>query len=98
MPWSWSPILGDFLDPPQIALLCQDCEGNIVSLNTNGSSYWGLQTGAGGVRVELLGLNAKGREQDVLKKEQNVQAPREKSPSISEIPKATENTRDVSGV
>lgn len=48
--------------------------------------------------MELLGLNAKGREQDVLKKEQNVQAPRKKSPSISEIPKATENTRDVSGV
>lgn len=82
----------------QIALLCRDCEGNIISLKTNAPSYWGLQAGAEGMRVKLLGLNEKGREQDVLKKEQHVQAPREKSPSISEIPKASENTRDVSGV
>ena len=71
---------------------------NIISLNTNAPSYWGLQAGAGGVRVELLGLSEKGRERDVLKKEQHVKAPRERSPSIYEIPKAAENIRDVSGV
>lgn len=57
----------------QIALLYRDCEENIVSLNTNAPSYWGL-------RVELLGLNEKEREQDHLEEGSACAIPKGKEP------------------